>query len=270
MITGLKQHPTIVRSILASSSSLKELNLLPAVGEKSTEEEVQDFKTRFYEANKKLVGETLRQGKSRIEGIWAGDYELPAMPISSMKVSQLPWHNFSGMTYALAGCGNLVLGQITGANPWEINSLMRGFMKEFCARPGNEHLNTKEVLAGGYVPAEFMMTFFMMHGIHMYPLTVRDVCPVRRLIENHVTHNHVVLVALHVAAQEQTWAIIFQNKLWHGTEVQPLHPLEFINNPIAESYLLFNPAWKTNSARINRLMELEDSPTLDAELSADS
>ena len=265
MISGIKKYPTIVQSVLSSASTLKEMDLVPAFNEKSTDEEIEEFKKRFYEANAKLQKETLLQAKRRSEGIWTGGYDYPAMPISSMKVSQMPWNNFSGMSYGLAGCGNVILGQLTGANPWEINSLMAGFMKEFCARPGNEHLATKEVLSGGYIPAEFMMTFLNIHGIHMYPLTIRDVCPNRRLIENHVTKNHVVLVALHVAAQEQTWAIIFQNKLWHGTEVQPLHPLEFINNPISESYLLFNPTWKIASSRIDRLMELEESGVVETD-----
>ena len=256
MITGLTKHPSIVRSFLAAEAASRSGDELSRAKDVATEEDFELFKQRFFSANAKLLKETVTQGIRRIEGVWEGSYDVAPLPIASMRVSMLPWHNFSGMAYGLAGCGNIILGQITGANPWEINLLMKDFIKEFCARPENKHLATKDVLAGGYIPSEFMMTFFSLHGIHMFPLSVRDVCPNKRLIENPITKNHVVLVALHVAANEQTWAVIFQNKLWHGTDVQPLDPLEFINNPISEAYLLYNPSWKVSSKRVAELMDL--------------
>jgi hypothetical protein len=257
MITGLHRFPTIARSSALSSVS-QQISTVE-MSEDESKEAFERFKGTFVKMNEKLKIQNKAISGIRSEGIHVGDYSQPTMPIESMKVDMLPWSNYSDLTYGLAGCGCVLLGQVTGANPWEINALMKVFVKEFAERPENKHLDEKALLSGTYIPAEFMSTFLNMHGIDMMPLSMRDLCPRKRLIENRITKKHVVLAALHVAKEEQTWCIIYQDKLWHNIDVQPLNSLEFLNNPIAEAYLLYTPNWKMPAKRLAALMDMGEA-----------
>lgn len=218
-----------------------------------------EFKAKFEEINTLLRKKTETTGVHRALGFWTGDYKLAPINFEKFKVTHMPWSNFSGLNFGMAGCGPCLLGQLTGANPWEISDLMAEFMPEYCSRPGNEQLDTKKMLTGAYTPTEFMITFLSLYNITTYPITIRDVCPSKRIIDTHITKNHVLLVAMHVAKDEKTWCIVYQDKLWHTTEVNPLSMLEFINNPISEAYVLFNPAWKTGYFSKPQVLEIDEA-----------
>jgi hypothetical protein len=177
---------------------------------------------------------SIPEGLATTERIKFADYEI----------EQFPWFNLS-KGYNVVGCGYVLLAQLTGSNPIEIKSLLSPILKEYLSRPENKHLKFLEACSHNGLPAEIMLGFLKIHGIDFKRVTAKDLCPRPSVIENLVREQHILLVALRVALNESTWGIIYQGRLFHGTDSPiELTAYDMINNPIHEMYLLHNPVWK--------------------------
>lgn len=198
------------------------------------------------------VARTLKRVfKTRILGLPLGDYTEPAINFKDFTVSKLPWSNLSSLA-GFAGCGNLILAQITGASPYEIRNLLRPVMEKVGENPENSGYDKAVLKTGGYITCEVLCGFLNLHGIETIPITVRDLCPRPQLIENNITKEHVVLTVMRVAKDELTWCIYYQGHCYHGAEpARPADCYDVLNNPVHEMYLLFNPAWRLDPALLS-------------------
>lgn len=185
--------------------------------------------------------------KKRVPGLPAGDYEQPPIQFSKYLVTKMPWANLSPLA-GIAGCGNLILAQLTGASPFEIRKFLKPLLEEFTDRPENAHLDKKAMKGGSYIPSEILCAFLNLHGIQTIPVTVRDLCPRARLIESPITKDHVLLTSMYVSKGESTWCIYYQGHCYHNTDLNlNADCYDVFNNPVQEMFILYNPIWKLDA-----------------------
>lgn len=222
---------------LGPSVKLSELNI-------TEKEDLTSFYTLVYETVAEVAQKLRDVFKTRVMGLPSGDYSKPGIRFRDYTVSKLPWSNLSSLA-GYAGCGNLILAQLTGASPYEIRRLLRPVMEKVSDNPENLGYDKEIMKTGGYITCEVLCAFLNLHGIQTIPITVRDLCPKHKLIENHLTKEHVVLTAMRVARDELTWCIYYQGHCYHGADqARPADCYDVLNNPVQEMYLLFNPSWR--------------------------
>lgn len=259
-----QKFPTIATSLVAADSATKtnRITVLQA------DERFQDMIRNTDEINTDLVSfYTTFKGfiaiavsrlknvfKKRVLGLPAGNYEEPAIQFSKYVVTKMPWSNLSPLA-GLAGCGNLILAQLTGASPFEIKKFLKPLLAEYTELPENDHLDKKAMKSGSYIPSEILCAFLNLHGIQTIPVTVRDLCPRARLIENLITKDHVLLTSMYVAKGELTWCIYYQGHCYHNTELNlNADCYDVFNNPVQEMFILYNPIWKLDTIRPEDLL----------------
>lgn len=169
------------------------------------------------------------QGKFSL-GLPMGTYDRPAVDLSALSS---PTFNpyLVGHTYktpcAVLGCGVHALYTLTGVEPLEIVAL--------CKMLGAED-HTK-------LAPELMAKALNAFGFVVCDITIRDLCPAPRYIEENITVDHVLLTANWVAKNETSWFVFWGNYEFHNTEIRPIGRRLFINNPLYRLFVVKHPNW---------------------------
>ena len=98
----------------------------------------------------------------------------------------------------------------------------------------------------GHWSNSVMFSYLKKHGCKVIPVTLGNVVEAYSVSRGKPKLNtmNVLLINQHCYKEESTWSVIYNNYLAHSGDVGSLNPLEFVNFPIAEAYLIFNPKWK--------------------------
>lgn len=83
------------------------------------------------------------------------------------------------------------------------------------------------------------------YGYTAIPITLRDVCPKRKLIEELITDQHVLLCAQWVAKDELSWFVAWDNFEFHNFVIRPVSNQRIlINNPLDQVILVHHSSWE--------------------------
>ena len=74
--------------------------------------------------------------------------------------------------------------------------------------------------------------------------------------ERHPNHLNVMLISQHTMNEEGSWAVTYNNRYYHGVEVEFFTGYELIVNPFWTGYVIFHPRWKTPKEEKKRALSL--------------
>jgi len=121
-------------------------------------------------------------------------------------------------------CGTAALAVITGEDPYDIDvSPIKGKSKHWSDRA--------------------ILRYLTKRKYEIYPISVPNIKTSNTYVQQPITENHVVLLSMRVTSRQSTWCVLFKDLLYHGAEILPLRPMEFLNNKLYSSYVLFRPEW---------------------------
>lgn len=98
----------------------------------------------------------------------------------------------------------------------------------------------------GHWPTRTMLKFLRTVGCEVTPITLGNVVNSQSVKSGKklLTNRNVILIEQGCFKEESTWAVLFGNKISHSGDLSDLTPLEFINWPILQAYLVTHEAWK--------------------------
>lgn len=99
----------------------------------------------------------------------------------------------------------------------------------------------------GHWPTRTMMRFLAKHGCSVMPITLGNMVWAHNYDNGkpEIGGSNVLLIDQHCYDDQGTWSVVYGGRRAHSGEVDPLNPLEFINYPILQAYLVFNPKWRS-------------------------
>jgi hypothetical protein len=128
--------------------------------------------------------------------------------------------------YALSYLTGLKLSQIDKNTPkkgwWSDKDILK-FLKNF----GYQYLEMNE------------------SNIHRQKFSGRD------YYRKNINHLNVILISQHTTDREGSWAVVYDNKYYHGTEIEFFNGYELLVNPLWTGYVIFHPKWKSSKNKIN-------------------
>lgn len=166
----------------------------------------------------------------RISSLPYGNYEDPPIEFSKYNSSCFKPTLITKretMLFSTMGCGLSAVYTLTGISPPKLirKCIDKGI--DFCKGTS----------------AEELIWLLREYGYTALPITVRDVCPKKKLIEELITDQHVLLSAQWVARNELSWFISWDNLEFHSFAIRPVNHRMAINNPIDRSILIHHPSW---------------------------
>lgn len=149
------------------------------------------------------------------------------------RVQKIDWHLFETHRFILGessdqygGCGGSALGVLTGRSAKEIRKLRR-----------NDHW-----------PTQTMRMYLRKNGCILLPVTINNIAGAYSIRDHlripKITAKHVLLLCHSYCKEESTWVVIHNNFEFHNGDVRPLKPLDFLNYPIEDAYVVWSPSWK--------------------------
>jgi hypothetical protein len=98
----------------------------------------------------------------------------------------------------------------------------------------------------GHWPNKVMLGFLKACGCTVKPITLGNVVESQSVKsgKRRLTERNVILIEQGCFEEESTWAVLFDNKISHSGETGDIPPLEFVNWPILEAYLITHKEWK--------------------------
>ncbi|NJO48157.1 MAG: hypothetical protein HC840_00415 [Leptolyngbyaceae cyanobacterium RM2_2_4] len=98
----------------------------------------------------------------------------------------------------------------------------------------------------GHCSNKVMFNFLKAAGCEIIPITIGN------MVESHsvksgkrlLSSSHVILVNQGCYKEESTWAVLHDNKISHSGDLSDIGPLEFVNWPILEAFLITHKEWK--------------------------
>jgi hypothetical protein len=160
-----------------------------------------------------------------------GSFKLPAVPISQLVMNNPPLFHFCPVIwYGATGCGPTALALVTGVDPFLIKRLNEAFNKKTGIKEGTS--------------SEFMIWFLKKHNWQAYNLTLRDLSPNPKKIENQLTEQHLFIASQHACAKEQTWFVYWGGTNYHQFLPKKMDVFDTLNNPQDEIILLYNKKYK--------------------------
>jgi hypothetical protein len=73
--------------------------------------------------------------------------------------------------------------------------------------------------------------------------------------EKNINHLNVVLISQHTTKEEGSWAVVYDNRYYHGTEVEFFSGYELLVNPLWTGYVIFHPKWKSSAKQIREKID---------------
>lgn len=64
----------------------------------------------------------------------------------------------------------------------------------------------------------------------------------------NLNHQHVLLMSTHSSEREGTWQVVYNNRVYHGSEVEFFSGYEVLVNPVWTLYLVWHPKWESSEA----------------------
>jgi hypothetical protein len=103
----------------------------------------------------------------------------------------------------------------------------------------------------GHWPTRKMLGFLKAVGCEVIPITLGNT------VEGHSVKNgkrqissrNVVLLEQGCYEEESTWSVLHNNQISHSGETNAIGPLEFLNWPILQAYLITHKAWKNEDKK---------------------
>ncbi len=132
---------------------------------------------------------------------------------------------FSGM-----GCGLAAIFTLTGLSPT--------YLIKKCIKNGIDFFKGTS--------AEELISLLRDEGYTALPITLRDVCPRKRYIEEKINDKHVLLTAQWVARSELSWFVVWDNIEIHTFGLRAACRRGFVNNPIDQCILVHHPSWSVD------------------------
>ena len=98
----------------------------------------------------------------------------------------------------------------------------------------------------GHWPNSVMFDYLRRYGCEIIPVTLGNTVNAHSVKKGKpkIGPRNVLLINQHVYKEESTWSVIYNNHWAHSGDVEMLDPMQFINWPIAEAYLIYNKDWK--------------------------
>ena len=98
----------------------------------------------------------------------------------------------------------------------------------------------------GHWPTRTMLKFLKMVGCEVTPITLGNVVHSQSVKTGKrlLSERNVILIEQGCFKEESTWAVLFNGKISHSGELEDIEPMEFINWPILQAYLVTHKAWK--------------------------
>lgn len=243
MIESFNLYKTIRASLEASQlirglASLKKF-IIPYTKAQQYKEKIREVFSKTFKSVKTVLDES----KERCPGLRQGSKNVAPIDFRALTCEKLPWSDYCLKQFEHVGCGNLMLAQLTGAHPFEVQRFMIDHIDIWLDLPENQKMNRELIMTGKYTPVEMMLSFLVMHGIIAEAVTVMDLCPRVGVIETLITKNHVLLISQQVSRDESTWCVIHNGKIRHNLEVGPLDPYYLLCNPPTDLFVLWSPDW---------------------------
>jgi len=86
-----------------------------------------------------------------------------------------------------------------------------------------------------------MISFLRKAGFQVKELTKAGITQSVDLVEEPVKYDHLLLISQDMVRNEGTWAVVYDNMMYHNFDKTYIGPLEFINHPLSAVYLLTPP-----------------------------
>ncbi|PWU16680.1 MAG: hypothetical protein C5B49_10195 [Bdellovibrio sp.] len=149
------------------------------------------------------------------------------------RVQKINWKLFETHSFLLresdeeyGGCGGSALGALTGRPAREIRKLRR-----------DEHW-----------PTHTMRMYLQKQRSIMLPVTINNIAGAYSLKDHlnipKITNKHVLLLCHSYCKEESTWVVVYNNFEFHNGDITQLRPLDFLNYPIEDAYVIWHPSWK--------------------------
>lgn len=100
----------------------------------------------------------------------------------------------------------------------------------------------------GHWPTRTMIGFLRRVGCEVTPITLGNVVESQSVKTGKklLTCRNVILVEQGCFKEESTWSVLFDNKISHSGELNDIRPMEFVNWPILQAYLITHKAWSND------------------------
>lgn len=132
-------------------------------------------------------------------------------------------HLFDPSIY-LCSCGAAACALLTGQSPYRITKLYKR-KKIPNAHPNHFDLNfVLDFLGKQFTVTEVKESDLLPPGTHE--------------VKNHITENHILLLVQAFTGRENSFSIVWKNKVFHALEVYPLDKLELINRPQKKTFII--------------------------------
>jgi hypothetical protein len=89
--------------------------------------------------------------------------------------------------------------------------------------------------------------YLKKRGYETIPFNLEDIHASKPYeYRNNVNHQHVLLMSTHASDEEGTWQVVYNNRVYHGAEVEFFSGYEVLINPVWTMYLVWHPKWKSS------------------------
>jgi hypothetical protein len=88
-----------------------------------------------------------------------------------------------------------------------------------------------------------ILKYLQRRGIKNYPIRMKDVKTANTYVQQPITDKHVVLLSMRATRNQSTWCVLYKGTLYHCGEILSLPYMEFINNKLYTSYVVFKKDW---------------------------
>lgn len=106
---------------------------------------------------------------------------------------------------------------------------------------------SKECPKKGWWDDKSMRAYLKKRGYQTIPISLSQIQTSKPYqYRKNLNHQHVILMSAHSSEREGTWQVIYNNKVYHGTEVEFFTGYEVLINPVWTMYVVWHPKWKTN------------------------
>jgi hypothetical protein len=183
----------------------------------------------------KSIAKALKNFAAKTGAAKAREQKSPDHPrdlsLKRLAVDMMPWSNIKDSLFLAAGCGPLLLAQLTHTNPYEVKELLKPQVKK---RFPHDFVDNR--MRG--TSAELMAEYLEMFDIIMLPLMLKD------LVSQQLTERHVILSNAQFSENETSWMIFYQGNYYHNTDIAEATVMTRIVHRTHNDYLLFSPSWK--------------------------
>ena len=98
----------------------------------------------------------------------------------------------------------------------------------------------------GHCPTEKMIGFLKKKGYVVEQITLGNTVRAHSVKGDgkpKISSRSVILLDQACYMEEDTWSVLHEGLMWHSGELEEMKPVEFINNPINDAYLIWHPDW---------------------------